>query len=88
MFSPFQASSSEIPYLILPTPASMRVFPRLSSSCPGIPLHWDIQPPHAQGPLLQVIYSATNAARAMGSSMCTLWLLVHFPLGAPGDLAC
>jgi hypothetical protein len=43
-----------------PPPASLRVLPHplthpLLPSCPGIPLHWGIKPPQAQGPLFPLM---------------------------------
>jgi hypothetical protein len=51
------------------------------SHCPSFPLHWDIEPPQDQEPPLPLMpdkmqSSATYAARAMGPSVCTLWLVV------------
>ena len=55
----------------------------LPSSYPGIPLHCDIKHPQAQGPLLSLRptkpTSDTCAIRAMGPSMCILWLMVQSP---------
>ena len=54
--SPFQVSTSETPYPIPPPPASMRVCPHpLPSSCPDIPLHWGIEHPQTQEPLLPLM---------------------------------
>ena len=59
MLSPFQVSPPETPYPIPSLPASIRVLPQptypLLSSCPGIPLYWDIEPPQDQGPLLPLM---------------------------------
>ena len=60
MLSPFQVSPSETPYPI-PLPclyegASTPTHP-LPSSCLGIPLHWGIAHPRAQGPLLPLIFN-------------------------------
>jgi hypothetical protein len=57
MFSPFQVSSSEAPYIIPPPASSMRVLPPtpLQSSSPGITVHWGIKQPQAQGPLLPLM---------------------------------
>ena len=56
MFSLFQVSPSETSYPISPPPESMRMLlhpPTHSpASCLGIPLHWGIKHPQAQGPLL------------------------------------
>jgi hypothetical protein len=58
MFSPFQVSPSETPYPIPHAPAyegaTLPIYP-LPSSCPGIPLHWAIKHPQAQGPLLPLM---------------------------------
>jgi hypothetical protein len=81
MLSPFQASPMETPYTF-PTPhSSMRVLPNPPThSCPGISLPSGIKPPQDQALLLPLV---SNVARAMGPSMCTLWLMVQFP-GALG----
>jgi hypothetical protein len=77
---PFQ----ETTYLIPPNPESVRVLTHpLMPSCPGIPLHWGMESPRAQGLLFPLKFK--NAAGDMGHYMCTLWLLVQF-LGAPGVL--
>ncbi|EDL07812.1 mCG144580, partial [Mus musculus] len=50
---PFRFPSGLLPY---PSPDSMRVLPPpLRFSCPGIPLHWGIEHPQAQGPLLPLM---------------------------------
>jgi hypothetical protein len=61
LFSPFQIFPSETPYSIPSSPASMRELlpnppsPHSLSSCCVIPLHWGIQHPQAQGPLLPLL---------------------------------
>ena len=61
MFSPFQVSPSETPYPFPPPPspclyegAFSHTHP-LPFSHPGIPLHWGIKHPQAQGPLLPLM---------------------------------
>jgi len=50
----------------------------------GIPLHWGKEPSQKQGFLLLLMSNiATYATRAMGLSMCILWLVV-WTLGALG----
>jgi hypothetical protein len=53
---PFPGLPFGDPHPILPLPASMRVLPQpthpFQFSSPGIPLHWAIEHPQAQGPLL------------------------------------
>ena len=77
-----------IPYL--PSPASMRMLIHLPthpllSSLPG--LHWSIEHPQAQRPLLPLMFNkatlATYAASTMSPFMCILWLVVQ-SLGALG----
>jgi hypothetical protein len=81
---PFPGFPSETPYAMLPLPASMRVLLHLpTQSClsalafpytgvsslrrtKGVSSHWCQTRPS----------SATYAAWTMGSSMCTLWLVV------------
>ena len=88
LFSPFQVSPAEISYPISLPNVSMKVLPHpLLSSCPGIPLLCGIEHPQAQGLLYPLMSNkATYDARAMGASMCTLWMVVLSP-GAIGDLA-
>jgi hypothetical protein len=59
MLSFFLVSLSEIPYPMLPLPASMRMphpptYPLLPP-CPGIPVHWGIEPSQNQGPFLPLM---------------------------------
>ena len=88
MLPPFQIFPLETSYPILPPPASMRVLfhlPTPTYSClpvlvfpyteasntlrpKGLSAHWCSTRPS----------SATYAARAMGPSMCTLWLIPAF----------
>jgi hypothetical protein len=62
----------------------------LPPSHPGIPLHWGIEPPQAQGPLLPLMSNKVILchirSQSHGPSMCTHWLVVH-SLGVPGVLA-
>jgi hypothetical protein len=56
-------------------------------SLPGIPLHWGIEDPQAQGSLLPLMPNKAILCHicgwSMGPSMCTLWLVVQ-SLGALG----
>ena len=70
-------SHSPPPFPCLPTHT-------LPLPCPGISLHWGIEPSQDQGPLLSLMShrpsSATYVAGAMGPSMCTLRLVVPWEL--------
>jgi hypothetical protein len=52
MFSLFQVSFSETP---IPSPPCLYEGAPLLSSLPGISLHWSMEPPQAQGPLLPLM---------------------------------
>ena len=60
---------------------------RLLLSHPGIPLHWGIKHPQAQGPLLLLMSNKAIQGQHHWSLNCFHWLVVHSP-GAPGVLAC
>jgi hypothetical protein len=82
---PFRNTLSHLPPPCLYESAPQPTHPLLSI-LPGIPLHWGIEHPQGQGPLLLMCNrpsSATYAARAMGPSIYILWLVVQFP-GALG----
>jgi hypothetical protein len=83
MLSAFPVSPLETPsHLLSP------IHP-LTPSCPGIPLHWGIEPSQDQGPLLPLMPNKAIfwyiCGWSHGCSMCILWLVVSF-LGALKDL--
>jgi hypothetical protein len=88
VLSSFPVSPLQAPIPLLPD-ASMRVPPPLPPHHPSIPLHCDIKPSQNQGPPHPLMPDkpspTTSAARAMGPSMCTLWLGV-WSLGVLGGL--
>jgi hypothetical protein len=75
MLSPFPISPLETCYPLPPPPASMRVLSHLlPPPHPDILLHWGVEPPQEQGPLLPLM--PPYVAGAMDRPMCTLWLVV------------
>jgi hypothetical protein len=96
MFPPFQVSPSEIPYSISSPFASMRVIPNpptyLLPSCSGIPLHWCIEHPQAQGPLLPLVSNKATLCHIRGRSLGSLHVYslvgIPFPEMSRGCLAC
>jgi hypothetical protein len=92
IFSPFQVSPSETPYPI-PFPLTkwgcFSTHPLLSF-CLGIPLHWDIKDPQAQGPLLPLrsnkailchICSRSSGSSSIRNSHLSWWS--EFPQRLP-----
>jgi hypothetical protein len=86
MFSPFQFSPLETLYSIAPPPTSMRVLPYpLPSSCPDIPLHWRMEHPRAQGPLLQQGHPLTHMWPVSWVSPCVFLVGGPVPRSSRGS---
>ena len=77
MLSPCTMSPSHAPPLCLYDSAPSQPHSYLTTL--ASPLCWGIKPSQDQGPPLPLIspFSATYAAGAIGSSMCTLWWVVY-----------
>jgi hypothetical protein len=86
MLPPFQVFSPETPshhpFPSLYKVSAPPIYPLLPSG-PGISLHWSIEPLKPKG---HSSNNATYATRAVGPSICTLWLVIQSP-GALGVLA-
>jgi hypothetical protein len=81
MLFPFLLSPQELPNNITAPLCFYKGAPPLTQPLlthhTGIPLHWGIDHSQYQGPLLLLMASsAIYTARAMGPSMCNLWLVV------------
>ena len=83
MLSPFLVPPLKTLYPIPPPPASIRVFPPpihpLLLPCPGIPLHWGIQPSQDQGPSLPLMSNKSFFCYVCGWNLGSQAWPSHWP---------